>query len=108
MKPKVLAQKQSLANLHTRAGLAAVRADTSSLRSAKDVAECEGDLAGLVADADTAVATGADLAVRQAEALESASQELLCSPEIIRCAQIAVDRPCTSVVYAFSRTTTWA
>ena len=43
------------------------------------------DLAELSQSAAAAKQTGATLAARQAEVLESVSQELLCSPEIIRC-----------------------
>lgn len=42
--------------------------------------------AQLAAAAATAQAASSALAARQAEALEVVSQELLCSPEIVRCA----------------------
>ena len=47
------------------------------------------DLLELSQSAAAAKQTGATLAARQAEILESVSQELLCSPEIVRCNLIA-------------------
>ena len=45
----------------------------------------------LTASSEAAAETGATLATRQADALEAASQELLCSPEITRCHILASD-----------------
>ena len=47
------------------------------------------DLLELSQSAAAAKQTGATLAARQAEILDSVSQELLCSPEIIRCNLLA-------------------
>ena len=52
--------------------------------------DCDADLAQFSASAAAAVDTGKELAKRQEAALESASQDLLCSPDIIRCPDPAV------------------
>ena len=68
-----------------RWGLSAVKADTAPiLRSAEQI-DGEADLEELTASSEAAAETGATLATRQADALEAASQELLCSPEVTRC-----------------------
>jgi hypothetical protein len=70
-----------------RMGLTAVKADTGPLIQVTEQVDGEADLAELTASSAAAAETGAALGLRQAEALEAASQELLCSPEITRCAR---------------------
>ncbi len=70
---------------HHRWGLSAVKADTTPLLRSAEQVDGEADLEELTASSEAATETGATLATRQAEALEAASQELLCSPEITRC-----------------------
>ncbi len=67
-----------------RTDLGAVKADTAPLLRVAEQIDGEADLAELTASSAAAAETGAALGARQAEALEAASQELLCSPEIIR------------------------
>ena len=67
-----------------RWGLAAVKADTAPLLSSVEAIDGEADLEELTASSEAAVETGATLAARQADALEAASQELLCSPDITK------------------------
>lgn len=62
----------------------AVKADTSPLLRIAEQIDGEADLAELTATSAAAAETGAALGIRQADALEAASQELLCSPEITR------------------------
>lgn len=62
-----------------------MKADTAPLLRSAEQIDGEADLEELTASSEAAVETGATLAARQADALESASQELLCSPEITRC-----------------------
>ena len=61
-----------------------MKADTAPLLSSVEVVDGEADLEELTASSEAAVATGATLAARQADALEAASQELLCSPDITK------------------------
>lgn len=68
-----------------RWGLSAVKADTAPLVRSAEQIDGEADLEELTASSEAAAETGATLATRQADALEAASQELLCSPEITRC-----------------------
>ena len=63
-----------------------MKADTGPLLSSVEEIDGEGDLEELTASSEAAVETGATLAARQADALEAASQELLCSPDITKCA----------------------
>lgn len=58
--------------------------EEDSIRGSVDAVDCEQDLAQFTASAAAAVETGKELAARQAAALESTSQDLLCSPDIIR------------------------
>lgn len=67
-----------------RWGLSAVKADTAPLLSSVEEIDGEADLEELTASSEAAVETGATLAARQADALEAASQELLCSPDITK------------------------
>jgi hypothetical protein len=61
-----------------------LRHDTAHLLRLVEAVNSEGDLLDLTASAEAASETGRALAARQAEALDTVSQELLCSPEIIR------------------------
>ncbi len=61
-----------------------VKADTAPLLRVAEQIDGEADLAELTASSAAAAETGAALGARQTEALEAASQELLCSPEIVR------------------------
>ncbi|BDA42712.1 hypothetical protein COCOBI_03-6050 [Coccomyxa sp. Obi] len=72
-----------------RTDLGAVKADTAPLLRVAEQIDGEADLAELTASSAAAAETGAALGARQAEALEAASQELLCSPEIIRQGEMA-------------------
>ena len=54
------------------------------MQSAEQI-DGEADLEDLTASSEAAAETGTTLAARQADALEAASQELVCSPEITRC-----------------------
>lgn len=62
-----------------------MKADTAPLLRSAEQVDGEADLEELTASSEAAAETGATLAMRQADALEAASQELLCSPEITRC-----------------------
>ena len=62
-----------------------MKADTAPLLRSAEQVDGEADLEELTASSEAAAETGATLATRQADALEAASQELLCSPEIFRC-----------------------
>lgn len=62
-----------------------MKADTAPLLRSAELVDGEADLEELTASSEAAAETGATLATRQADALEAASQELLCSPEITRC-----------------------
>ena len=59
--------------------------EEQALRTLMDAIDCDGDLSQFSASAAAAVETGRELAERQLAALEAASQDLLCSPDIIRC-----------------------
>lgn len=61
-----------------------MKADTAPLLRVAEMVDGEADLAELTASSASAAETGAALGARQVEALEAASQEHLCSPEIIR------------------------
>lgn len=58
--------------------------EESSLRETVDKLDCHHDLRQFSASATTALSTVKELAGRQEAALEAASQDLLCSPDIIR------------------------
>jgi len=62
-----------------------VKSDTAPLLRSAEQIDGEADMEELTASSEAAAETGATLATRQADALEAASQELLCSPEITRC-----------------------
>ena len=62
----------------------AVKADTAPLLKSVEDTDGEADLEELTASSEAAVETGVTRAARQADALEAASQELLCSPDITR------------------------
>ena len=62
-----------------------MKADTAPLLRSAEQVDGEADLEELTASSEAAAETGATLAMRQADALEAASQELLCSLEITRC-----------------------
>ena len=64
--------------------------EEQALRSLMDAIDCDSDLSQFSASAAAAVETGRELAERQLAALESASQDLLCSPDIIRCRSIRI------------------
>lgn len=63
--------------------------NTEELHSLLQRVSSSEDLLELSQSAAAAKQTGATLAARQAKMLESVSQELLCSPEIIRCNLLA-------------------
>ena len=62
-----------------------MKADTAPLLRSAEQIDGEADLEELTASSEAAAETGATLVTRQADALEAASQELLCSPEVTRC-----------------------
>ncbi|KAK9817288.1 hypothetical protein WJX72_012262 [[Myrmecia] bisecta] len=72
-----------------RTGLAPIKQDVTSLRKLVAQIDSEADLQQLGQAAAAAAETSQALAARQAETLESVSQELLCSPEIIRQGEMA-------------------
>jgi hypothetical protein len=65
-----------------------VKADTEPLLRCAEGIDGGADLAELAATSAASAEAGALLGARQAEALEAAAGELLCSPEIIRCARL--------------------
>ena len=69
-----------------------MKADTAPLLRSVEEIDGEADLEELTASSEAAVETGATLAARQADALEAASQELLCSPDITRHASDRLSR----------------
>lgn len=82
---QVTAEGLSGCDVGGRSDLGAVKADTAPLLRVAEQVDGEADLAELTASSASAAETGAALGARQTEALEAASQELLCSPEIVRC-----------------------
>ena len=74
-----------------------MKADTAPLLRTAEQIDGEADLAELTASSAAAAETGAALGARQAEALEAASQELLCSPEIIRCVPANIKLICSDL-----------
>ncbi len=83
--------------------------EESSLREVLDKVDCKQDLSHFQASASAAVSTSKELAERQEQALEAASQELLCSPDIIRycfAVSCAVPTPFLAYFIQFSRTNT--
>ncbi len=77
-----------------RGGLEAVKADTAPLLRAAEDMDGGADLAELRGSCEAAAGAGAALGSRQAGALGAAAQELLCSPEITRCALRLLDCYC--------------
>jgi len=67
-----------------RGSLGADPNEEASLREVVAAVDCSQDLRQFTASATAAVETGKELAERQQAALDSASQDLLCSPDIIR------------------------
>ena len=71
--------------LHTcRGNLGSNPSEETSLQEIVDKIDCQQDLSHFLASATAAVGTQKELAERQEAALEAASQDLLCSPDIIR------------------------
>ena len=68
-----------------RLQLLGVKDGVESLRSMTGDIVSSSDLADLTKSAQAVEARSQELASKQAEALELVSEELLCSPEIIRC-----------------------
>ncbi len=67
-----------------------MKANTAPLLQSAEQIDGEADSEDLTASSEAAAETGATLGARQADALEAASQELLCSPEITRCCIVAL------------------
>lgn len=67
-----------------RGGLGPDPKEESTLREVVDKVDCKQDLSHFQASASAAVSTSKELAERQQQALDAASQDLLCSPDIIR------------------------
>ena len=72
-----------------RTSLGPMKHNTEELHSMLQRVSSSEDLLELSQSAAAAKQTGATLAARQAEILNAVSQELLCSPEIIRCNLLA-------------------
>lgn len=69
-----------------RRGLIPGDSDTHELEALVAAVDAEGDMRSLRGSAAAAARTSTRLAARQSDALEEVTSELLCSPEIVRCA----------------------
>lgn len=80
---------------HNRLQLSAAKNSAESLRGMSGDMVSSSDLADLTRSAEAVEERSKELASKQAETLEQVSEELLCSPEIVR--QVSWFPPCWNV-----------